>query len=488
MADIDDALAAEAAELDGYFSDAPLDPQPVYPPLQESFDSAIIITNLPRVPEAKLEKLTKVVLKIVSRIGNLAASEDTGFTGVQMPYDDAKGSTFGFCFVEYTTPEEAKNALSVLDGYKFDKNHELKCCLYKRAQKLEKLEEKEFQAPTPQPFVEKPNSMAWLEDSLQRDQFVIRQGRETVVNWFDAKTDPVLDYDGAREKEAGVAWCEYYCHWSPKGSYLATLVPARGVILWSGSNYEKAGRFIAPDVKQILFSPQEQYILTNNMRRDDDAAIKVYHIGSGDLLRTFPLFPDGFPRGDDIPPPPFQWSHDDQYLARMGKDLISIYDMPTCRLLDKKSLLCDGIHEFQWSPKANVIAYWVSTQYTRILCLGLSFLFEFISLTHEYILYFSIFRPPKLPTLLLMSISSSFHLVRSFDKRIFSMSPTVPWSGKTMEITLQSRLHDTPNPKRLSTTTLNSFDSMSQAFLSRCSTLRMPSWRWLGNLAVTVLP
>jgi hypothetical protein len=29
------------------------------------------------------------------------------------------------------------------------------------------------------------------------------------------------------------------------------------------------------------------------------------------------------------------------------------------RLLDKKSLLADGVCEFQWSPKANVLAYWV---------------------------------------------------------------------------------------------------------------------------------
>ena len=72
---------------------------------------------------------------------------------------------------------------------------------------------------SPAPFVEKPNAMAWLEDPNQRDSFVIREGRETVVHWFDGgKNDPVMDYDGAREREAGVSWCDYYCHWSPKGS------------------------------------------------------------------------------------------------------------------------------------------------------------------------------------------------------------------------------------------------------------------------------
>ena len=362
MADIDDALAAEAAELDGYFSDAPLDPKPIYPPLREKFDTAIIITNLPTVPQAKYDKLLKVVMKLASKLGTLVENTETGFTGVTMPFDEGQDTTFGFAFVEYMTPEDAKNAISVLDDYQFDKKHKLKVIPYERAQKLASVEETTFVEPKAQPFVERPNAAAWLEDPSQRDQFVVRFGRETVVYWSDGKSDPVVDYDGSREKEAGVSWCEYYCHWSPKGSYLATLVPARGVILWSGSTYEKVGRFVAPDVKTVLFSPQEQYLMTNNLRKDDKAAIKVYHIPSGKLLREFPLYPDGIDIPQDMeefPPPPFQWSHDDQFLARMGKDLISIFQTPSMKLLDKKSLLCEGIHEFQWSPKANILAYWV---------------------------------------------------------------------------------------------------------------------------------
>ncbi len=356
---IEDLLAEEAAELDGYFSDTPLDPTPIYPPLDKSFDSAIIITNLPKVPESKVEKLTKVLIKIVSRIGNLAASEETGFNGVIMPFGQGSDSTLGFCFVEYESAEDAKKAIVALNEYKFDKNHSLAVSPYPRAQKLQDMTATEFIEPQPTPFVEKPNAMSWLEDPSQRDQYVIRQGKETEVFWCDAKNDPIIDYDGWREKDAGVSWCEYYCHWSPKGSYLATLVPARGVILWSGANYEKTGRFVAPDVKTVMFSPQENYLITNNMRRDDEGAIKVYNVQSGKLLRAFPLYPKGFPMDEDLPPPPFQWSHDDNYLARMGTDLISIFSTPSMGLLDKKSLLAEGIHEFQWSPKANILACWV---------------------------------------------------------------------------------------------------------------------------------
>jgi translation initiation factor 3 subunit B len=242
---IDDDLAAEAEELDGYFSDAPLDPQPVYPKLDERLDAAIVITNLPKVPESKVEKLSKVVLKLVSKIGPLQqVSEEEGFSGVMIP-TSPDGTTLGFCFVEYETPESAKNAVEVLQDYKFDKNHALAVTYYERARHLQQIDTTSFREPEPAPFLEKPNACEWLEDPEQRDEFLLRHGKETEIMWFDGKNDPIMDYDGAREKEAGAVFCEYYCHWSPAGSYLATLVPPRGVILWSGKNYEKTGRFPA---------------------------------------------------------------------------------------------------------------------------------------------------------------------------------------------------------------------------------------------------
>ncbi len=364
-----DDLEAEAAELDGYFSDTPLEPQPSYPPLRDTFENALIITNLPKVTQAKVEKLAKVVMKLVSRVGTLASNPDTGYNGMHMPYSEEKGGTYGFCFIEYETVEDAKNAVDVLQGYKFDKNHNLTVMPYTHALRLNDVQETEFTEPKPAPFIEKPNANAWLEDSNQRDSFVIRHGRETAVLWSDGKNPPVVDYDGSREKEAGVSWCEYYCHWSPKGSYLATLVPSKGVILWSGEKYEKTARFPSPGVEFVIFSPQENYILTSNNRRDDPHAIKVFSIQTEKLLRTFPLYPVNIESKDgNTPPPPFQWSHDDVYLARVGKDLVSIYETPGMKLLDRRSLAADGIHEFQWSPKANILAYWVSSYRQRLYC------------------------------------------------------------------------------------------------------------------------
>lgn len=258
--------------------------------------------------------------------------------------------------------EEAGKAVEVLQEYKFDKNHVLGAFPYPHGAALRDVPD-EFSEPEPAPYAERPNTISWLEDANQRDQFVIREGRETVVSWFDPRYgEPVVDYDGEREREAGTSWCEYYVNWSPKGSYLATLVPAKGVILWGGATYEKIGRFPSAGVQFVVFSPQENYLLTSNNDRNDPSAVRVFDVRTGRLLRAFPLYPPDLLKtpadAQNTPPPPFQWSHDGAYLARMGKDIITIYEAPSMKLLDRRSLTAPGIHEFQWSPKANVLAYW----------------------------------------------------------------------------------------------------------------------------------
>jgi len=202
----------ESASLDGYFSDAPLKPEPSYPPLLSTFERCIVVTNLPKVPSSKHEKLSKVVLKVVTRIGNLASYEEgegaESSTGFYMPLNEEEESTVGCAFVEYESAADAKKALEVLQDYRFDKNHLLKVTLYQHAMELASVTEEEFTMPEPEPYKERPNTMAWLEDSCQRDQFAIRHGDETGVYWSDGKGDAVVDYDGEREKKAGINWCD----------------------------------------------------------------------------------------------------------------------------------------------------------------------------------------------------------------------------------------------------------------------------------------
>jgi len=49
MDSLEPNLAEESASLDGYFSDAPLDIRPSYPALRETFETSVVILNLPKV-------------------------------------------------------------------------------------------------------------------------------------------------------------------------------------------------------------------------------------------------------------------------------------------------------------------------------------------------------------------------------------------------------------------------------------------------------
>ena len=179
--------------------------------------------------------------------------------------------------------------------------------------------------------------------------------------WYDGgmgNGEPILCYDGKHDAKNGTPWCDYYMQWSSKGSYVATLIPNKGVLTWGGENFRKLNRFPAPGVDIVEFSPQEKFILTITDNPKDDKAIKVFEVETGNLLREFPLRPKDFP--DNEPVPVFSFSPDDAYLARMGKDIISIYDTKDMKLLDKRSLSSPGIKEFQWTPKGpeNILSYW----------------------------------------------------------------------------------------------------------------------------------
>jgi uncharacterized protein with WD repeat len=47
----------------------------------------------------------------------------------------------------------------------------------------------------------------------------------------------------------------------------------------------------------------------------------------------------------------------DKYFARIGEDLISVYETPSMSLLDKQSIKIPGVKDFCWSPKQNIISY-----------------------------------------------------------------------------------------------------------------------------------
>lgn len=326
------------------------------PQLKMDFSTAVVIDNLPLVKQEKVEKLLGVIKKVFGQIGTL--TDDS----VYMPMDES-GTSYGFAFVNFSSPEEAKNAVSTLNNWPLDKKHTLAVQPYERLDQLAHVPD-EYQQPQDVEYKPRADPTAWLTDEGHRDQFVVRFSmpgpgglpvHETMVNWCERMAPPQLCYGGEREKAQGKAWVELYVTWSPQGTYLASL-HTPGIALWGGDQFEKQGRFAHSNVKVIEFSPCETYLLTCNFDTSDRAII-IWEVRSGAIVRTFPL--KAFEGG---PASLFKWSYDGKYIARKGKDCISIYELPSMALLEKKSLKAVGIAEFEWSPGSSVLAYWAPEQ------------------------------------------------------------------------------------------------------------------------------
>ncbi|KAF0689111.1 Aste57867_19383 [Aphanomyces stellatus] len=345
-------LQGEASELEEYLSDDEHDQTneqsnaSAEAEALNDYTTCIVVEQAPKVNKAKYDKLLAVFTKLVSQIGTVVA--------LDMPY--APGGTdpmtAGFLFVEFETEADAKKAVTTLHNFALDKKHTLQAYLYQDMQKHATLSDN-YTPPARPDFVARPNLNTWLADASSRDMFVLRHGTETELYWSD-QGRPELQYDGEREKTNGKQWCSQYVAWSPLGTYLATFHP-QGLALWGGNTWDKVARFAHKHVTVALFSPQENYLITSNGVEGDNG-ILVWEVATGKLLRGFPL---GV-KGDNAPlDTPFKWSADDRYVARRGKDAISIYELPSMKLLDKKSLKADGVEDFFWCPTGqSTLAYW----------------------------------------------------------------------------------------------------------------------------------
>jgi len=161
----------------------------------------------------------------------------------------------------------------------------------------------------------------------------------------------------------------------------------------------------------IDFSPCENYLVTwshdpitvpANLPQgpeffspeDEGNNIAVWDIKSGHLLRTFPTATyetDDPAMKKQMQWPAFKWSSDDKFVARVTPgQQISVYELPSMGLHDKKSLKIEGVVDFEWCPlgdkdkedaekaakagkgakkKENMLAYWtpeVANQPARV--------------------------------------------------------------------------------------------------------------------------
>lgn len=130
---------------------------------------------------------------------------------------------------------------------------------------------------------------------------------------------------------------------------------------------------------------------------DEGNNLAVWDVKSGHLLRTFSTFneTETASQKSQMQWPALKWSPDDKFVARVTPgQMISVYELPSMYLHEKKSLKIEGVVDFEWCPhgdkdmddgangagskpskknKENMLAYWtpeVANQPARVTLLS----------------------------------------------------------------------------------------------------------------------
>jgi translation initiation factor 3 subunit B len=225
--------------------------------------------------------------------------------------------------------------------------------------------EEEYTPPTPEPFQQTEHLRSWLGDSDGRDQMVMFRGDKVGVFWNNKEEAPesVVDRDN---------WTESFVQWSPQGTFL-TSIHAQGVQLWGGKQWTRQKRFAHPGVNLVDFSPSERYFTTWSHRplqvdennpvptlslEEDGKNYIIWDLATGNPLRSFTTLDvptsidaEGNPIKKKMQWPTFKWSSDDKYVARITQGhSISVYELPSMKLMDKSTVKIEGVMDFEWAP------------------------------------------------------------------------------------------------------------------------------------------
>merc|ERR1712168_229715 len=306
------------------------------PKESDSLDTVIIVDNIPVVGPDRIEKLKNIIRKVFSKFGNV----------VNEYYPEQDGKTTGYIFLEFSHASDAANAVKTANGYKLDKSHTFIVNAFADFDKFKGISD-DYVVPEARDYKDAGNLCSWCLDPDSNDQYcVIHAAGEKVVILQNGQTSPSL----IQKRDM---WTDTYIMWSPQGSYLATF-HRQGIALWGGSDFARLHRFNHTNVQLIDFSPNEKYVVTYSPVQDnaqDPSAIIIWDMKSGFKKR-------GFNAGGGHWPV-FKWSPDGQFVARSTGESLSVYEAPNFGLLDKKSIKIPELKDFSWSPKQNLIAYWV---------------------------------------------------------------------------------------------------------------------------------
>ncbi|KAH7931103.1 translation initiation factor eIF-3b [Leucogyrophana mollusca] len=323
----------------------------------DGFDSVIVVDDVPIIDQSKLDRLLQKIAKDFSRKGAPIKPED-----IFVPWDDAADKSKGYVFIDLRTPDAAAFAVAAMHGHQFDSRRQFKVNRFMDIEHYANMDETYIE-PQTEEYQPKEHLRAFLTDPQGRDQYVTYRGDDVDIHWHGKPSQCEIAYSKK-------GWTDLYVSWSPLGTYIATLF-RQGVRLFGGPSWEPQQRFAHPLVKLIDFSPCEQYLVTwshdpisvpPNLPQgpeyfspeDEGNNIAVWDIKSGHLLRTFPtstLDGEDPTAKKQMQWPALKWSADDKFTARVtAGQHISVYELPSMGLHNKKSLKIEGVVDFEWCP------------------------------------------------------------------------------------------------------------------------------------------
>ena len=188
-----ETLKREAKQFDGFMSDEENDvDQEALKEEEDKFvrdySMCVVVDNLPKVPQAKFDKLCNVIKKLFSQMGEIVQLE--------MPFEEGSSTTAGCAFIAFQTAEDAKKAILNVNQFALDKRHTLLVNEYDDVDKFIETPDV-YTIPEKTPFQDKPDLNEWLADSKGRDMFALRYGAETEIHWSE---------NGQTSLKSGFSW------------------------------------------------------------------------------------------------------------------------------------------------------------------------------------------------------------------------------------------------------------------------------------------
>lgn len=304
-----------------------------------------IVIEVPKIEVAKEAKLSKVLTKIFESTAEEGEPRCV-IDDIIYPRNEGEEKSLGFAFALLGSLEQVEVAVRRVNGFHLDKRNILKVYRFQDAEAIAGMSD-EYRPPVRQPYQE-VNLQEWLLNDECVDQFVMKHNNTTTL-FNNTKDEPTV----CHFKEN---WTEAHTRWSPYGTYMAT-VHSKGIALWGGAKWQQLQRFEHRHVSLLDFSSTEKYAVTWSDKASNIEAnrIVIWDVKTGQKVREFPGSV-----GKQDTWPAIRWSHDDKYFARLSDkdDGISVYEVPSFKMLDKKSIKVEEVKDFQWSPTDHILAFW----------------------------------------------------------------------------------------------------------------------------------